>query len=221
MLRSRFRQQLRPGVRPIERIAVKPYAGSDFAEYRGFRKKGREHLIVSGVLRRLGFSGFELIHHERPDTLVNFRDANGSVRLGCEIQTLQSDVGASGSPLRKFESRWIRLIGQVVAMLRTDGVPVPYCTVWFRDPSYSSFRCAHDDRLVSELIVVGRRLRGGSSLTFPQSDTPTLNSIVTEIRGVDSNGQDCLWWPTHMKSGVVPALDGAIVDAVRTSGSRS
>ena len=61
---------------------MKPYAGNDFEEHRGLGKKDREKLIVSGVLERLGFFEFQLRLQERPDALVDFRDASGSVRLG-------------------------------------------------------------------------------------------------------------------------------------------
>jgi hypothetical protein len=196
---------------------VKPYAGSDFEELRG--KKEQEKLLVSRALSRLGFTRFELTPHERPDALVDFRDTSGLVRLGCEIQTLQSDAAASGSQLREFESRWIRVARRVLEALRSDGVAVPYCTVWFRNPSYASLRQLADDDLVTELVVAGRRLRGGYALTFPQSDTPTLNSILIEIRVVDPHGEGFLWWPTYLKSGEVPSLDDTIVNAVRAKGT--
>jgi hypothetical protein len=194
-------------------VAVKPYAGTDFDLSPG-TKKDREELIVRSVLDRLGFSDFELNLSERPDAHVDFRDSTASVRLGCEIQTLQSDGGTSGSPLRQFESLWIRIAKRVLAELSQDGKPVPYCTVRFRAPSNTALRNV-EEKLISELVVAGRQLRDRSSLTFPQSKTPTLNSILTEIRVVVPDGEGCLWWPTHLKSGEVPPLDNAIVAAVR------
>ena len=198
---------------------MKPYAGSDFQERRGLANKDQENRIISGVLDRLGLAGFELIMRERPDALADFRDADGPVRLGCEIQTLQGDSCTSGSPLREFESRWVQCVARVRETLHADGRLVPYCTVRFRDRSYASLRGVRNDQLVSELVVCGRRLRHASSLTFPQADTPQLNSLLTEIRVVDRDDQGCLWWPAHLQSGEVPSLDSATVDALRTKGA--
>jgi hypothetical protein len=199
-------------------VAVKPYAGADFDLSPGTKKEGEER-IVRRVLGRLGFSGFELKLSERPDALVVFRDATASVRLGCEIQTLQSDGVTSGSPLREFESRWIRIVKRVFAELAKTANRFLYCTVWFRDPSSPSLPNVRDGLLIAELVVAGQRLRDHSSLTFPQPNTPTLNSILTEIRVVDCDGEGCPWWPTHLKSGEVLPLDDAIVAAVRNKGT--
>lgn len=200
---------------------MKPYAGSDFQLRRGLRKKAQEMRIASGALLRLGLTGFDLTPHERPDVLVDFKNANVPVRLGCEIQTLQADNVASGSPLREFESRWVRVITRVVETLRGDNAPVPYCTVLFRDPSYTSLRSTPDAQLISEFVVAGRLLRNAPALGFPQADTPALNSILTEIRVIERDGQDCLWWPAHLQAGMVTPLDCAIVDAVGKKSDRA
>ena len=197
---------------------LKPYAGSDLEAYRSLGKKDQEHATVSGLLLRLGFSGFQITPNERPDALVDFSDAKGTVRLGCEIQALQSDDGPSGSELREFHSRWIRVMERVIATLRGDGVAVPYCNVLFRDLTYSALRHVPDHQMISEFVRAGRRLRVTSTLVFPQSDLPTLSSILSKIQVVNSDGLGLLWWPAHLQSGEVPALDGAVVEAVCAKG---
>lgn len=108
---------------------------------------------------------------------------------------------------------------RVVATLAADGRPVPYCTVWFREASYSCLTRLRDDALVGELIAAGRRLRARRRLFFPCSDMPALSSILRKIRVVEADGEGLLWWPTHLQSGSVPALDAAIAEAVIAKGT--
>lgn len=158
---------------------MRSYAGSDIEEYSGLEKKDRECTTISGLLQRLGFSGFVIAPNERPDALVDLSRAEGSVRLGCEIETLQSDDGPSGSKLREFHSRWMRVMERVVATLRGDGVAVPYCSVRFRDPSYACLDRISDREMISELVNAGRRLRATSTIAFPQSDLPSLSLALS------------------------------------------
>ncbi|MFH1421508.1 MAG: hypothetical protein ABIH42_02165 [Planctomycetota bacterium] len=195
---------------------MKQYAGRDLEEYRDIQKKYQENRLVSGLLLRLGFTGTKIILNERPDALVDFSDANAaSTRLGCEICSLQGDCGARGSKLREFHSRWIKIMERVVTALSSHNTIVPYCTVFFRNSSYSCLSDIRDCKLVSEFVIAGQHLCETPKLTFPNNDMPNLSLILSEIRVVESDGNGLLWWPAHLKSGENPILDDAIVEAVK------
>lgn len=198
---------------------MKPYAGIDFEEYRGLGKKKQEIAAVLGVLRSLGLSGFQIKGNDSPDALVDFSDAEGGLRLACEVRTLHNDERlSSGSELEEFNSRWVRIMERVIATLRSDGTTVPYCSVSFLNQSYSCLKGMSDQVIMSELIIAGGRLRTNAIVAFPQPDMPTLNSTLKEIRVLHADGQGLLWWPTHLKSGEVPQMATAIVEAVKAKG---
>src|SRR5262249_48849891 len=197
---------------------MKPYAGSELDLHRGLRKKDREEHLVSGVLSRLGFEEFKLSLHEHPDVIVDFSRKGHRVRLACEVQEIHSDDTSAGSKLRQFRGRWISIMEEVFALMGSDGTLIPYCVVEFLDHSYDCLGSASNASLVNDFLIAGKNLKTAQSIEFPQAAMPILSALVKRISVRESNGGGMLWWPSHMQSGAVPPIDGAIIAAVQAKG---
>jgi len=50
-------------------------------------------------------------------------------------------------------------------------------------------------------------------MTFPRAGLPHLTAILSEIRVIEPD-EGLLWWPAHLKSGVVSPLDEVIATAI-------
>jgi hypothetical protein len=193
---------------------MKPFAADDFERERRLDKKALETDTIKGLFDRLGFSGFTIAPGERPDATVCLSRGGSVVRVGCELQRLYSDGRDDGSELQRFRGRWRHITEEALASLRSNEAVTPYCVVDFILPSYACLDGLSDRQVVAELVAAGQVLRATKSLEFPRPEMPALSSRVMRIRVLAEDGEGMLWWPSHLRSGPVPEMDEAIVQAV-------
>jgi hypothetical protein len=149
---------------------------------------------------------------ERPDIIARFP---GDLCVGIELRTIFADETVHGSAHQRFRSKWIATMKRVRDELTREHPVVPYCVVYFRNPSYESLRGLPQRKLETELVAVGRILRSSLEIMFPVRDLPLLNSFLVSIKVIDRDGSDLLGWPSHLQSGAVSRLDDAVAIAVR------
>jgi hypothetical protein len=103
----------------------------------------------------------------------------------------------------------------VLEQLEAEHAVVPYCVVEFSHPSFDVLHGVPQRKLEAELVAVGRALRSTSEVSFPRAEHPLLNSILTCVKVIKPDGEGLPWWPAHLQSGSVSALDDAVAEAIQ------
>ena len=175
-------------------------------------KRQLELSCVGGVLRRLGFDVTELQPADRPDVVAVLSRSGQTCRIGCEVNLLHADQTPTGSPLRQFWRAWLGIAREVHKQLSRDLHIVPYCVVRFCSNSYR-VDLRDRDEIIRDLYLLGRRL-GHQAEIVVGAEYPAISNIVSSVTVVDFDGGGRLWWPSHLQSGAVSSLDGAVRQSI-------